>query len=376
MILNEDKTPPSVKVVSISPAYQGSTLYISLRFSDDETGYSAAYLNVESLKGEGVICATNFYLVEGNQYNGILEASCGIPFYISTGKYSISYGVYDSAYNLAYKYFYEYIFVNSSMFAPTMSPTLPSSFYVIHTIAGFDGSSGNTDGPSGEAMIANPWGIALDSNRNIYFSQDDSFAGIRMLSRESNEISTLIESENEFSISTPTGLWIDSDDFMYIADPDSNKIFKMDLESMAVSVVIDSGLNSPYSIWGDNEDNLYIADTDNCRIVKYFNGSYVTIAGVSNECGFNGDMESLETLLNYPFGIWVDSANTYMYIADTMNFRIRRLSFDSNMIVTIAGTGNQILNGNHQFYNVIITAHAFIMIFFMVMPIIIGGFGN
>jgi cytochrome c oxidase subunit 1 len=42
----------------------------------------------------------------------------------------------------------------------------------------------------------------------------------------------------------------------------------------------------------------------------------------------------------------------------------------------LAGTGSQILNGNHQFYNVIITAHAFIMIFFMVMPIIIGGFGN
>lgn len=42
----------------------------------------------------------------------------------------------------------------------------------------------------------------------------------------------------------------------------------------------------------------------------------------------------------------------------------------------LAGPGNQILHGNHQFYNVIITAHAFIMIFFMVMPIVIGGFGN
>jgi len=42
----------------------------------------------------------------------------------------------------------------------------------------------------------------------------------------------------------------------------------------------------------------------------------------------------------------------------------------------LAGPGNQVLQGNHQFYNVIVTAHAFIMIFFMVMPIIIGGFGN
>ena len=42
----------------------------------------------------------------------------------------------------------------------------------------------------------------------------------------------------------------------------------------------------------------------------------------------------------------------------------------------LASPGNQILGGNHQFYNVVITAHAFIMIFFMVMPILIGGFGN
>ena len=46
------------------------------------------------------------------------------------------------------------------------------------------------------------------------------------------------------------------------------------------------------------------------------------------------------------------------------------------MRLELSQSSDMILQGDYQFYNVLVTAHAVIMIFFMVMPTLIGGFGN
>ena len=50
--------------------------------------------------------------------------------------------------------------------------------------------------------------------------------------------------------------------------------------------------------------------------------------------------------------------------------------FSEILRLELAQPGNQFLNGDHQFYNVLLTAHAIIMVFFMIMPATVGAFGN
>jgi sugar lactone lactonase YvrE len=91
-------------------------------------------------------------------------------------------------------------------------------------------------------------------------------------------------------------------------------------------------------IFIDRNDQIYIADTAN-HVIRMVDGSGVitTIAGVGT-AGYGGDGgPALQAQFNTPSDVVVD-ANGFIYVADTMNNRVRRIAPDGT-VTTVAGNG-------------------------------------
>ncbi|HEX2882060.1 MAG TPA: hypothetical protein VHO25_21220, partial [Polyangiaceae bacterium] len=105
-------------------------------------------------------------------------------------------------------------------------------------------------------------------------------------------------------------------------------------------------LSFPRGVAMGLDGSVYIADTNSHRIRKLdTNGMLSTVAG-SGVAGFAGDNGPATTAnLNSPNALTV-APDGALYIADTGNFRIRRVS-TSGMISTVAGTGTSASSGNN-----------------------------
>ncbi len=95
----------------------------------------------------------------------------------------------------------------------------------------------------------------------------------------------------------------------------------------------------PFGVALDADNNLYIADTYNHCIRKVDRDGVIrAVAGQCGKQGYSGDGgPATRALLDAPHAIAIDFAGN-IYIADTANYRIRKVS-PGGVITTIAGNG-------------------------------------
>jgi len=157
------------------------------------------------------------------------------------------------------------------------------------------------------------------------------------------------------SIFLPGGIVVDASGNFYVADSGNNRIRRVDGATGVISTVagvgspssandgaiaVNAGISNPGALLLDGAGDLYIADSSNHAIRKLSlaTGRLTTIAGQLNQQGYTGDGgPATSATLNTPEGLAFDPEGN-LFIADTKNHVIRKVDLQTGLITTYAGT--------------------------------------
>jgi hypothetical protein len=261
---------------------------------------------------------------------------------------------------------------------------LPSGTTTASVIAGSSTTCPNSS-PSGDgglataATFSSPWRVAVDGRGDLFIADAKV---VRRIDAVTHDISAFAGTYSSSGHSADGTLGVnallndayaiasDGSGNLYIADSGNSVVQKVGALTGQLSTVAgvfnagaggfggDTGLatlaalNAPGGLAIDGAGNVYIADTANNLVRKVAAGTGIitTIAGVApaaysggagpGNSGYSGD-GNLATLayLHSPQGLAVDPAGN-VYIADTGNDVVRKVSAATGIITTAAGVYN------------------------------------
>lgn len=199
---------------------------------------------------------------------------------------------------------------------------------VFSTVAGnYSFAGDHVDGLTSAAYFNTPTDIAINSAGEMYIC-DFGNEVIRKIS--AGRVTTIagkpktsgdaIGTDARFY--APTGIFLESDDYMLIADRNNKKIKRLNLKTNEVTNVVTSGLNMPSDVVAVN-GRIFIADQ---YCIKVFDGTTLKVyAGQEAEMGYtDGAASSAKFGLINLFAY--RKADSAFYICDQVNNVIRRLT--------------------------------------------------
>jgi len=235
---------------------------------------------------------------------------------------------------------------------------------VVTTVAGTAPQPGH-NGAGVYGFLNYPTGMTIDSSGNLYVADTlnqtivkCTGTGNSLIAGQMLKPGSTDAAGNKAAFNYPEGIAVDSGTNLYVADSSSHTIREVSLVSGSWVVTTICGFaasqgsadgsgssamfNNPIGIAVDGGTNLYIADTYNSTIRKVTcSGSIWMATTIAGNPGVTGtaDGSGNGALFNYPYGIAVDGGGN-VYVADTRNYAIRKLTLSGSLwsSQTIAGT--------------------------------------
>ncbi len=226
----------------------------------------------------------------------------------------------------------------------------------VTTIAGLKGVAAILDGPAMTARFYAMHGIACDALGNVYVSQANSHQ-IRKLSVD-NQVTTVAGALNTFGTAdgtgsaarfrSPIGLATDALNRLLIADRDNHAIRRMTPAGVVTTIAgtigtsgtangpaLSASFNGPQSVAVDSNGLIYVADTNNhCIRRMTADGNVETFAGLAGTSGYVDGSATVARFIS-PAGVATDTSGN-VYVSEG-NARIRKIT-PSGQTTTIGGS--------------------------------------
>jgi RHS repeat-associated protein len=208
-------------------------------------------------------------------------------------------------------------------------------------LAGSWNRSGFADGSGTSALFKEPMGIAYDATTDTLCVADASNNAIRRMTR-AGVVTTIATAD----FKAPRALAVDRSGNVIVADTANSMIRRISAGGAITTIAGSTRIGfadgaaaqalfaSPSGVAIDRDGAVYVADTDNNRVRKIANGLVTTVAGNAQQGWLDGGAALAQ--FKKPFGIAVDDGGS-IYVADSGNNVLRVISGGS--VSTIAGNG-------------------------------------